>query len=59
MEVPAPDPRLEFLGNYIQKSMKLKPEKWGRLLGTEELRKLVFAFLDNQEPLVLIVMQVS
>lgn len=58
MEAPPPDPRLEFLGSYVQKSMKLKPEKWARLLGTEDLKKQIVAFLDNSEPAFLIVLQV-
>lgn len=52
-----PDPRLEFLGGYIQKTLKLKSEKWTRLLATEDLRAQVLDWLDHPEPPVLIVMQ--
>lgn len=58
MEKPEVDTRLEFLGSYIQKTLKLKPEKWGRLLATEELKTIVMEFLDKPEPVLLIVMQV-
>lgn len=30
------DPRLEFLFNYLSKSMKIKQERWNKLLATEE-----------------------
>lgn len=56
---PPPDPRLDFLGGYIQKTMKLKPEKWSRLLATDELKAQVVDYLDHPEPPVLIVMQVN
>lgn len=59
MEGSTGDPRLSFLGCYVQKSMKLKQEKWARLLGVEEHRKQIIEFLDNPEPPLLIVMQVS
>ncbi|XP_075210990.1 dynein heavy chain at 93AB [Lycorma delicatula] len=53
----APDNRLEFLGNFVQKTLKLKPEKWSRLLATEEFRNVVMDFLDKPEPVLLIVLQ--
>jgi len=53
-----PDPRLEYLGNYIQKTMKLKSEKWSRLLATDDLKAQVVDWLDHPDPPVLIVMQV-
>ncbi|KAK0169129.1 hypothetical protein PV327_002875 [Microctonus hyperodae] len=49
------DHRLEYLGSCIQKSLKLKPEKWGRLLLTEEYRNAVLDFLDNPTPAALFV----
>ncbi|XP_012283270.1 dynein beta chain, ciliary [Orussus abietinus] len=52
---PAGDLRLEHLGSFVQKSMKLKPEKWGRLLLTEEHRNVVLEFLDNPLPAALFV----
>ncbi|XP_014206492.1 dynein beta chain, ciliary [Copidosoma floridanum] len=44
------DCRLEYLGAIVQKSLKLKPEKWGRLLLTEDHRNAVLDFLDNPVP---------
>ena len=49
------DFRLEYVGSFVQKSLKLKPEKWGRLLLTEEHRNAVLDFLDNPLPAVLFV----
>jgi len=39
----------------VQKSLKLKPEKWGRLLLTEEYRNVVLDFLDKPLPVALFV----
>lgn len=49
------DHRLEYLGLCVQKSLKLKPEKWGRLLLTEEYRNAVLDFLDNPYPAAIFV----
>jgi dynein heavy chain len=51
----AGDYRLEYLGSVVQKSLKLKPEKWGRLLMSEDYRNLVLDFLDNPVPAALFV----
>ncbi|XP_033341681.2 dynein heavy chain at 93AB [Megalopta genalis] len=49
------DFRLEYIGGFVQKSLKLKPEKWARLLLTEEYRNAVMDFLDNPVPAALFV----
>ncbi|KOC63714.1 Dynein beta chain, ciliary [Habropoda laboriosa] len=49
------DFRLEYIGGFVQKSLKLKPEKWARLLLTEEYRNSVLDFLDNPLPAALFV----
>lgn len=54
-----PDTRLDFLGNFVQKTLKLKPEKWGRLLATEEYKAVVLDFLDKPDVIVLIILQVG
>ncbi|XP_046594204.1 dynein beta chain, ciliary [Neodiprion lecontei] len=53
-DAPA-DFRLEYIGSFVQKSLKLKPEKWGRLLLTEDYRNTVIDFLDNPKPPALFV----
>lgn len=30
------DPRLEFMFSYLQTSLRLKPDKWAKLLGNKE-----------------------
>ncbi|KAI4493969.1 hypothetical protein M0802_009345 [Mischocyttarus mexicanus] len=58
-DMTAPDAptdfRLEYIGGFIQKSLKLKPEKWGKLLLTEEYRTAVLDFLNNPLPMTLFV----
>lgn len=49
------DFRLEYIGGFVQKSLKLKPEKWARLLLTEEYRNAVLDFVDNPLPAALFV----
>ncbi|XP_035728185.1 dynein beta chain, ciliary-like [Vespa mandarinia] len=49
------DFRLEYIGKFVQKSLKLKPEKWGKLLLTKEYRTAVFDFLNNPLPMALFV----
>lgn len=49
------DYRLEYIGTVVQKSLKLKPEKWGRLLLTEEYRTTILDFLDNPIPVAIFV----
>ncbi|XP_028172090.1 dynein beta chain, ciliary-like [Ostrinia furnacalis] len=49
------DPRFEFIGSYAVKSLKLKPEKWMRVLGTEEHRTTLRDFVDKPLPLLLVV----
>ncbi|XP_068084396.1 dynein beta chain, ciliary [Anabrus simplex] len=56
MEQP-PDPRVEYLGNFVQKTLKLKPEKWGRAVLTEDNKEPLFHFLNKPESMVLIVLQ--
>lgn len=51
MEV-GPDVRLDFIGSYVQRSLKLKPEKWSRLIVTEEQRAIMNDFLDKPEIMV-------
>lgn len=53
------DFRLEYIGSFVQKSLKLKPEKWGRLLLTEEYRNVVLDFLDKPLPVALFVVLTS
>lgn len=49
------DPRLDFMGLYVQRRLKLKPEKWARLTTTEEHKNTIKEFLDGDQQMQLIV----
>ncbi|CAG9581722.1 unnamed protein product [Danaus chrysippus] len=60
MDQPGPstsnqDPRIDFIGSYVVKSLKLKPEKWMRVLSIEEHRSTLKDFLDKPHPILLVV----
>lgn len=60
MDQPGPstsnqDPRYDFIGSYVVKSLKLKPEKWMRVLSIEEHRTTLRDFLDKPYPILLVV----
>lgn len=59
MESSEADVRLDFIGNYVQKALKLKSEKWTRLLSVTEYRTMVTDFLERRDELILIISQVS
>lgn len=44
------DPRLLFIMNYLMKSMKIKQERWNKLVAIEENR-VSFTFRMNQSTL--------
>lgn len=50
-----PDTRFEFMGSFVQKTLKLKPEKWVRLTTVEEHKAVLKEFLDRTHPVVLII----
>lgn len=59
MEPVPTDPRVDFIGNIVVKTMKLKPEKWMRLMATEDYKKVVLDFLDTDKTNLLIIVQVG
>lgn len=38
------DPRLEFITSYLLKSLRLKSDKWQKLMGTEDNKVSIFYF---------------
>lgn len=50
-----PDLRLDFMGSFITKTLKLKPEKWQRLLNAEEQKTIIKGFLDIPTEMVLVI----
>lgn len=49
------DTRFEYMGSFVQKTLKLKPEKWMRLATVEEHKSTIKEFLDRPHPMQLIV----
>lgn len=49
------DSRFEYMGSFVQKTLKLKPEKWMRLSTVEEHKSTIKEFLDRAMPMQLIV----
>eukprot|EP00066_Takifugu_rubripes_P027828 XP_011617094.1 PREDICTED: dynein heavy chain 9, axonemal [Takifugu rubripes] len=54
-ESPAVDSRLDFICDYVLKTLKLKQGKWEKLLFSEENRRVVQEFLDRVENRTLVV----
>lgn len=52
---PQVDNRNEFLGTFVQKTLKLKPEKWSRMMSTEEHKTVVMKFLERPSPILLVI----
>lgn len=51
-----PDPRFEFMGSYVIRTLKLKPEKWIRIQAFEEHKAIIKEFLDKPLPSVLVIL---
>ncbi|XP_046391607.1 dynein beta chain, ciliary-like [Ischnura elegans] len=47
------DPRLVFFFDYIQKNMKVKSDKWFKMIGNEENMGIINSFLDSSDVMVL------
>lgn len=54
-QVPQIDKRNDFLGAFVQKTLKLKPEKWSRMMATEEHKAVVMKFLERPAPVLLVI----
>ena len=44
---PANDERLDFIQDYTLKSLRLKPDKWARLMVSDEQRNFVTSFIER------------
>lgn len=49
------DNRIEFLGFFVHKTLKLKPEKFSRMMATEEHKAVVMKFLERSYPPALVI----
>ena len=50
--------RAKFVEEFTLRSMRLKPEKWAKLVISDEQRRHLEAFLDTDNPQILIISQV-
>ena len=41
------DPRVEFLADYVLKTMKLRADRWLKMYGVEESKQLCLDFFDK------------
>jgi hypothetical protein len=51
---PGVDLRLDFIFEYLQRSMKVKLDKWMKMMMTEEYKAMIMEFLDNPDVPVII-----
>lgn len=51
------DIRFEFISEYVLKTMKLKVDKWAKLVGNDEYRQHMIDFFEKQEHNILVIMQ--
>ena len=51
------DPRLDFLSDYISKSLRVKLEKWQKMMTSADTRQVVIDFIDKEERELLVVTQ--
>ena len=56
-DVNVHDPRLLFLASVVQKSLRLKADRWTKMLAFDEPRKVIQEFLDNAEPALIVFTQ--
>ena len=52
VEAGEKDPRVEFLADFTLKSLRLKSDKWARLLISDEMRTYISRFIDHTVPQV-------
>jgi dynein heavy chain len=51
------DVRLAFISEYVLKTLKLKSDRWTKMISLEESRQTIMEFLDKSEPVSLIIYQ--
>lgn len=49
------DPRLDFIGDYVLRTFKLKQDKWQKCVSSEDNRQVLQEFLDSAERRTLVV----
>lgn len=53
-ELEIGDSRVEFIANYLLKTLKLKPDKWTKMYAIEENKIMIHDFLDKTEQNLLV-----
>ena len=51
------DKRIEFIREYTLTSMRLKIDKWNKIIISDEQRNYLLSFIDNPEPQTLVISQ--
>ncbi len=46
------DPRYDFLQDFTLKSLRLKPDKWSRMIVSDEQRNFITNFVERPNPQV-------
>jgi dynein heavy chain len=46
-ELEIGDPRVEFLADYVIRTMKLRPERWQRMYAIEENKQICLDFFEK------------
>ena len=47
------EPRVDFIAEFTLKSLRLKPDKWARLMVSDEQRNFVTSFIERGKTLCL------
>lgn len=43
------DPRIEFVADYVLKTLRIKPDKWTKMYGLDENKQLCLDFFDKTD----------
>lgn len=54
-ESPAEDKRLDFIADYVLRTLRLKQDKWQKCVSSEDNRQVLQEFLDKAEQRTLVV----
>ena len=46
------DPRLDFIQDYTLRSLRLKPDKWARMVVSNEQMAFITSFVEHANPQV-------
>lgn len=53
------DSRFDFLASVVHKSLRLKPDRWAKLMSVDEAKRTILDFLDHAEPPLIVFTQVG